>query len=82
MITNCFQNTIEREQKKIEWNEEFAEWYVTHQTLCQANYDGSSPAIEVEAVERIWRRSETIGFRYTSVISDGDSKTHDRLSSL
>lgn len=50
--------------------------------MCQANYDGSSPAMETEATERMWRRSDDMGFRYTSIISDGDSKTHENLQSL
>lgn len=38
--------------------------------------------MEVEAAERIWRRSSQYGFRYTSMISDGDSKTHTHLNFL
>lgn len=73
------------ERKRTEINEEsdeFEEWYLTHKHQCQANYEGSSPAMETEAAKRLWKRSEDLGFRYTSVISDGDSKTHDLLQSL
>lgn len=38
--------------------------------------------MEAEAAERLWKRSVDIGFRYTSVVSDGDSKTYDHLTSL
>lgn len=61
---------------------EFEEWFATHKQSCQANYTGSSPAMETEAAERLFRRSESIGFRYINVISDGDSKSFDHVSSL
>lgn len=38
--------------------------------------------METEAAERMWRRSEDMGFRYSSVISDSDSKTHENFQSL
>lgn len=38
--------------------------------------------METEAAERMWRRSEDMGFRYTSIISDGDSKSHENFQSL
>lgn len=66
-----------QKRKTSEESDEFEAWYLTHQPLCQANYDGSSSAMETEAAERMWRRSEDMGFRYTSIISDGDSKTHE-----
>lgn len=31
--------------------------------------------MEMLAAERIWLRSEYLGFRYTILVSDGDSKT-------
>lgn len=71
-----------KKKKTSEDSDEFQAWYLTHEQKCQANFEGSSPAMETEAAERLWRRSEEIGFRYTSVISDGDSKTHDHLQSL
>lgn len=73
------------ERKKTEITEEsdeFEDWYITHKPFCQANYSGSSPAMETEAAVRMWKRSEDIGFRYTSVISDGDSKIYDQLLSV
>lgn len=63
-------------------SDEFQEWMIGHQSSCQANFDGSSPAMEAEAAVRMWQRSEELGFRYTSVVSDGDSKTYDQLTSL
>lgn len=45
-----------QKRKTSEESDEFEAWYLTHQPLCQANYDGSSPAKETEAAERMWRR--------------------------
>lgn len=61
---------------------EYEEWLLDHWLTRQADFDGSSPAMEAEAAERLWKRSVDIGFRYTSVVSDGDSKTYDQLTSL
>lgn len=56
-------------------------WLKNHMPNCEKNYDGSSPMMEVEAAERIWSRSLKHGFRYTTLISDGDSKTLSHLNS-
>ena len=32
--------------------------------------------------EMIWKRSKDLGFRYTSMLSDGDSKTFNHPTSL
>lgn len=61
---------------------EFSFWFEGHKTICEADYSGSSPAMEVEAAERLWRRSETFGFRYTTLLSDGDSKTYLHLGKI
>ena len=39
-------------------SEEYEEWYADHEENCECNYKGSSNAIEVEGVKRIWLRSE------------------------
>lgn len=38
--------------------------------------------MEVVAAENMWRRSLDHGFRYTTVVSDGDSKTFLHLSEM
>ncbi|KAK4311968.1 hypothetical protein Pmani_016559 [Petrolisthes manimaculis] len=44
---------------------------------CVNNFDGSSPAMETEGWMKLWKRSvEKCNFRYTTVISDGDSKAY------
>lgn len=45
-----------------------------HKAKCEQNYHGTSSMIEIAAAERIWARSLDHGFRYTSLIADGDSK--------
>lgn len=62
--------------------EAFDTWYEGHRPMCQCNYTGSSPAMEVTAAERLWARSESLGFRYTTMFSDGDAKTQDHLNEL
>ena len=66
------------ERKKCELGEKtekFSEWVSTHKSDCQHNYEGSSPAMEMIAAEKIWQRSQDFGFRYTTLVSDGDRKT-------
>ncbi|KAG8284719.1 hypothetical protein J6590_097089 [Homalodisca vitripennis] len=36
----------------------FQAWFERHNPNCQKNFDGSSLAMETEAAERIWKRSE------------------------
>lgn len=59
---------------------EFTTWHKAHKPNCQKNYEGSSPGMEVAAADRLWRRSEAIGFRYTTLLSDGDAKTFSHLT--
>ena len=60
---------------------QFLEWMETHKHHCDANYAGSSPAMEAEGALQMWKRLvETLKLRYTTVISDGDSKTIKHLN--
>ncbi|KAJ4435206.1 hypothetical protein ANN_23783 [Periplaneta americana] len=54
---------------------EFYFWKESHKSKCKKNYEGSSSGMEVTAAEILWRRSVKCGFRYTTMLSDGDSKT-------
>ena len=64
-------------------SEEFVEWFEQHKPHCQLNHLGSSPVMEPEGAMRIWNRSEqNLHLRYTSMISDGDCKTHTQLNDL
>ena len=61
---------------------DFKRWHNTHKD-CNINYVGNSGAMEVEAAEILWSRSmEKHNFRYTTVLSDGDSRTYKRLCDL
>ena len=61
---------------------EYKKWNEQH-TECNANYTGSSGGMEVDAAESLWTRSEDRhNFRYTTLLSDGDSKTHKHLCAL
>ena len=60
----------------------FEEWLQNH-TDCDANFNGSSKAMEAEAAKRIWSRSlELHRFRYTRYVSDGDASTQPALERL
>ncbi|GFU86721.1 uncharacterized protein TNCV_4966661 [Trichonephila clavipes] len=62
---------------------EYSMWYKSHQEECSKNYVGSSNAMEVKAAEILWKRSiKNCGMRYVSILSDGDAKTYQHLSSL
>ena len=57
----------------------FQAWLARH-TNCNENYDGASGGMEVEAAEILWGRSLDCGFRYTTMMSDGDSRTFKHLT--
>ena len=62
--------------------EAYDAWFAEHRKTCSVNHIGSSGLMEVGASEVMWRRSLSKGFRYTTLISDGDSKTHNELIKL
>ncbi|KAK4324624.1 hypothetical protein Pmani_004737 [Petrolisthes manimaculis] len=56
------------------------DWYTDHEPKCYKNFEGSSPAMETEGWMCLWKRSvEKCKFRYTTVISDGDSKAYSTI---
>ncbi|GFT84388.1 uncharacterized protein TNCV_1610201 [Trichonephila clavipes] len=54
---------------------EFRIWYEGHQDVCSPTHVGSSGAMEVNAAVKLLDRFESIDFRYTTLLSDGDSKS-------
>ncbi|GFT35453.1 uncharacterized protein TNCV_922681 [Trichonephila clavipes] len=52
---------------------EFSIWYEGHKSECDINHLGSSTSMEMEAALTLWKRSTSLGFRYITVLSDGDS---------
>ncbi|GBN93152.1 hypothetical protein AVEN_198579-1 [Araneus ventricosus] len=66
-----------------EQSADFSMWYKAHKPEFSENYARSSNAMEVKAVEILWKRSiENCGKLYMSVLSDGDSKTCQHLLEL
>lgn len=62
---------------------EYAIWFEGHKSSCSRNYSGSSGGMEVIAAEILFKRSISLcNMRYTTLLSDGDSKTHQHLQKL
>ncbi|KAJ4442731.1 hypothetical protein ANN_04322 [Periplaneta americana] len=62
--------------------QDFKIWYDIHKQECDINHTGSSGAMEMEAAIKMWNRSQDFGLRYTSLLSDGDAKTFNKLCAL
>lgn len=58
---------------------EYYFWKQDHKQFCDAGYTGSSVAMEMTAALSLWQRSEQYGFRYATMVSDGDCKTFSHL---
>ena len=55
-------------------------WMAIHRPTCQKNINCSSNAMEMEGAVILFQRSIQLHrFRYTSMLGDGDSKTHTKL---
>lgn len=66
-------------------NERFEEWRREHLASgeCDINFKGSSPAMEAEGAEILWKRSiELHNIRYKWMVSDGDSKAFNAVENL
>ena len=60
----------------------FHAWFRSHENDCNKNYTGSAGSMEVTAAEIMWGRMVFKGFRYTTMVSDGDARTFRHLSDL
>ena len=61
--------------KRAQEGADYEEWYRKHKPDCTCTHTDSSPAMEIAGARKIFSRSvERYGIRYTTVISDGDSK--------
>lgn len=59
----------------------FSNWYRDHESVCEKNHNGSANSMESEAALKIFARSvDKHGLRYTTVLSDGDTKTVANLN--
>ena len=60
-----------------------SDWKEKHRANCPKNFDGTSNAMEAECAERLWKRSvDKNNYRYTTMLSDGDSKAYDAVTTL
>ena len=63
-------------------NAEYKTWKKQH-TGWNGNYTGTSGGMEADAAETLWSRSvDRHKFRYTTLLSDGDSNTYKHLCAL
>ncbi|KAL7637884.1 UNVERIFIED_CONTAM: hypothetical protein RMT77_011496 [Armadillidium vulgare] len=63
--------------------EEKQAWKEQHKEKCLVNYDKEkSSSMEDEITEILFARSTERGFRYTTILSDEDSSTFNRLKNL
>ena len=81
LSTYCHSCSLARTRLGID-TPELEDWMHNH-TDCDANFSGSSKAMEAEAARRIWNRSvQTYNFRYQKILSDGDASTFAALAQL
>ncbi|GFT25530.1 uncharacterized protein TNCV_3174051 [Trichonephila clavipes] len=59
---------------------EYDIWFEGHRKDCDVNHYGSSTSMEMEAALILWERSQEMGFRYSTLLSDGDCKTFNYLT--
>lgn len=58
---------------------EYKIWSEGHVVNCEKNFSGSSNSMEMSAALILWQRSLEYSFRYTLMLSDGDSKSFDAI---
>ena len=56
---------------------EHREWKQQHESECEQNYEGSSPAMEQEGAKVVFARSEEKDLQYVEFLGDGDSKAYE-----
>ena len=62
---------------------EYNDWFQGHKPSCDINHEGSCGAMEKMEAAAIWKRSVSKNsFRYTTVLSDGDTKRVDDLNQV
>ncbi|XP_068081863.1 uncharacterized protein [Anabrus simplex] len=84
VLSKYCQKCVVAERDLGKHSSEFDIWYEGHNNSseCEKNYCGSSNAMEKDIGEILWRRSLGKGFRYTTMLSDGDAKTHVHLNQI
>ncbi|KAK3889782.1 hypothetical protein Pcinc_006343 [Petrolisthes cinctipes] len=79
VLSNFCQVCHSREKKKLPFT---PEWQQAHSPRCNKNFNGTASAMESEAACHLWRRSTTLGLRYTTFVGDGDSSTYKAVKDL
>lgn len=82
ILSKFCRNCSMTKQQLGEDSAEYYFWNIGHKSDCEMNYEGSSPNMEVTAAETLWKRSLDYGFRYTTLVGDGDSKVFRHLKDL
>ena len=61
----------------------YGEWKAKHVAKCGKNCEGTANSLEQECARLMWQRSmKKYGCRYTTMLSDGDSKSFGLLSDM
>ncbi|GFU88071.1 uncharacterized protein TNCV_1336401 [Trichonephila clavipes] len=68
-----------KKNKLGESSAKFSIWYEGHKSECDINHLCSSTSMGMEAAFTLWKRSTSLGFRYITVLSDGNCKTFSYL---
>nr|XP_045585318.1 uncharacterized protein LOC123747283 [Procambarus clarkii] len=81
---NCHkcQITKHRKQQGKITQAEFDDEMAKHLPYCDKNYDGTAKNMEADAAVLMWARSQDIKFRYTTVVSDGDSSAFNKVCAM
>lgn len=75
IVKSEYCKTCEFWEKKAD-SVQYKEWAETHKNECQANHEGSSGKMEVDAIVEMFCRSEELhDLKYCNYVGDGDSKT-------
>lgn len=79
VVKSAFCKMCEVWNKKVNTTE-YEEWLENHEAECTANHKGSSGKMEVDAIVKMFKRSETLhGVKYENYIGDGDLKTYSGI---
>ncbi|GFU43170.1 uncharacterized protein TNCV_3775421 [Trichonephila clavipes] len=73
-------NCSEAKRELGESSAEYDIWFEDHRNDCDINHSGSSTSMEMEAALIIWEKSQEMGFRYSTLLSDEDCKTFNYLT--
>lgn len=64
-------------EKEDKASEEYQKWKEAH--TCDINFEGSAGAMEPHGTVEMFKQSPQYKIRYTRLIGDGDTKTHNML---